>query len=75
MKDPEAGCPFQQHVYDAVAPALERRISVEQMQVDIPELVSMPHKACCSSRRRWKPEDECPGAMEWTAINWFARFT
>ena len=37
--------PFEQHVYDAVAAALEQGMSVERMQVDVHGLAGMPRKA------------------------------
>ena len=42
---PRGGCPFPQHVYDAVAVALAQRMSVERMQVDVHGLTGMPRKA------------------------------
>ena len=42
---PGGGCPFPQHLYDAVAAALAKRMSIEQMQVDVHALAGMPHRA------------------------------
>ena len=53
--------PFEQHVYDAVAVALEQRMTVEQMQVDVPELAGMPRKAVLQLAKKVEAGGRVPG--------------
>jgi transposase len=56
---PGGGCPFPQHVYDAVA--LERRMSVERMQVDVPTLAGMLRRAVLKLAKKVEAKGREPG--------------
>ena len=74
---PRGGCPFPQHVYDAVAAALAQRMSVEQIQV-LPELRGMSRKAVLQLMKKVEAGGRVPpGATVCTANTGgkFTRFT
>lgn len=52
---------FPQHVYDAVAAALEQRMPVEQMQVNVPALAGMSSKALLQLAQEVEAEGRVPG--------------
>ena len=58
---PGGGNPFPQYVYDAVAPALAQRMSVEQMQVDVPALAGMRRRAVLQLARKVAARGREPG--------------
>ncbi len=58
---PGGGCPFPQHLYDAVAAALAQRMSVEQMQVDVHALAGMPHRAVLQLAKKVEAGGRVPG--------------
>ena len=58
---PGGGCPFPQHVYDAVAAALAQGISVEQMQVDLPALAGMSRRAVLQLAKKVEAGGRVPG--------------
>ena len=58
---PRGGCPFPQHVYDAVAVALAQRMSVERMQVDVHGLTGMPRKAVLQLAKKVEAGGRVPG--------------
>ena len=58
---PGGGCPFPQHVYDAVAAALAQGMSVEQMQVDLPALAGMSRRAVLQLAKKVETGGRVPG--------------
>ena len=58
---PGGGCPFPQHVYDAVAAALAQRMTVERMQVDVPALAGMSSKAVLQLAKKVEAGGRVPG--------------
>ena len=58
---PGGGLPFPQHMYDAVAAALEQQMSVHQMQVGIPALHGMPGKAVLQLAKKVAARGREPG--------------
>lgn len=61
MRDPEEGCPFPQHMYDAVAAALAQGMSVERMQVGLPELAGMSSRAVLQLAKKVEAGGRVPG--------------
>ena len=58
---PGGGLPFPQHMYDAVAAAVEQQMSVPQMQVDVPALRGMPGKAVLQLAKKVEGGGRVPG--------------
>ena len=58
---PGGGLPFPQHMYDAVAAAVEQQMSVPQMQVDVPALRGMPGKAVLQLAKKVAARGRVPG--------------
>ena len=58
---PGGGLPFEQHVYDAAAAALEQGMSVEQMQVGRPELAGMSSRAVLQLAKKVETGGRVPG--------------
>ena len=58
---PGGGLPFPQHMYDAVAAAVEQQMSVPQMQVGVPALRGMPGKAVLQLAKKVEGGGRVPG--------------